>query len=283
MRFMDCEKAKLRLGELLDGELAGDVRKSVEAHLDQCAGCRAELDSMRSMVSRLGPWEDVAVPVDSIWSGVERRLGPARGPRLASKEIGPRTAAMRLLRWRPLAAAAVIVLAVGLGWLLWSSPWQSTASAAMIDFRPILERSDGDLGKGLEDLIAVYGGRPTSLEEAASQMRIRVHAPATLPGDLRLASTHFVNVGRSHRALAFYFVGQGGQLLILQCPAHVVQQFGDRECLPCQVGTRQGMVVREGPYRLMHFKSENVCVCVLSTLDEASDLPAALNAVQIDF
>ena len=56
-----------------------------------------------------------------------------------------------------------------------------------------------------------------------------------------------------------------------------------QQCLSCEIGPKDGHIIRKGQLRLMHFESENVCVCVISTLDEDSDLPAVMDAVKIDY
>jgi hypothetical protein len=128
-----------------------------------------------------------------------------------------------------------------------------------------------------------YGGEAITRAAAVARMKVRIHPPDELPDGMRLKSMHLLKMGRHHESLAFHFTGPRGHLLLLQCPAGVKKQYGNNECLPCRVGARDGYAVRVGSLRLMHVDSENVCVCVVSTLDEQSELPAALDAIQIDF
>ena len=44
---MNCEDSRLRLGAYSDGELAGDDRSELEAHLEQCGPCRTSLEELR--------------------------------------------------------------------------------------------------------------------------------------------------------------------------------------------------------------------------------------------
>ncbi len=46
----------------VDGELADDARRAVEAHVAACPGCRAELDGLRRVASRLRSLERAAPP-----------------------------------------------------------------------------------------------------------------------------------------------------------------------------------------------------------------------------
>lgn len=269
---MDYEQTRARLGELLDGELDDATREVVQAHVVQCATCRRELESLRSVTAQLASPPDVQVPPE-LWAAVEAQLDRAR-PLVSNRFLS--------LRWRPLASAAMVVLAVGLTWLLVSSLTPPTAHAHTLDFTPLLNRVGDDLEAGLRALLDVNGGRAATLTEATRTMKVRVHPPDELPGGLRLQSTHFVNMG-DHESLAFFFSGDGGQMLVMQCPPGMRKEHGDRDCLPCRVGTRDAQVVREGPWHLVHLESENVCICVVSKLDELRELSEVLPALRIEY
>jgi hypothetical protein len=279
---MTCDEAKPRLGEFLDGELGEDVRSAVEGHLNACPDCRAEYHSLRDMAAAIAGADIGGFPRDEIWQAVERRLDA----QLAAEAVGARPRAsqmIRFFRWRPLASAAAVALAVGLGWLLLSGPWTATAYAGRIDFRPLLEQASGDIQAGIDALLRAHGGRTITRSEAAERMSIRIDAPGRLPHDLTLQSMYLLNLGGNRQALGFHYDGPAGGLLLLQCPPGVSKNYGGYECLACQIGSKQGQIVRAGPLRLAHFESANVCVCVVSTLDETGELPAALDAVTIDF
>lgn len=51
-----------RFSAYLDGELPSDERRAVEAHVAACPGCRAELDGLRRVASRLRSLERTAPP-----------------------------------------------------------------------------------------------------------------------------------------------------------------------------------------------------------------------------
>jgi hypothetical protein len=89
------------------GELSADARALVEAHLDRCADCRAELASVRVALGALAAWPgEPRLP-----AGVERRI-------LAALPV-PRAAARSAGRWpiRPgmarSAAGIIVALACG--------------------------------------------------------------------------------------------------------------------------------------------------------------------------
>lgn len=279
---MSCDEVKSRLGELLDGELPGNARPAVKRHLDKCPACRGEYESLQSMAAALAKPPQADLPTD-LWDAIERRLDEA--PPMSTPSAAPATHRLWIyqLARRPLAAAAVVVLAIGLGWLAFNAPWESRAMAAQIDFRPLLEQADGDVTAGIRALMQAYGGERISPDDAAKRMKVRIHAADQLPGDLRLESRYLLNMGNHHQALAFHYTTpSGGHLLLLQCPPDVEKNYGNYECLPCSVGSHGGHGVRVGKLYLMHVESDKVCVCVVSTMDEHGDLPAALDAVEIE-
>lgn len=280
---MNCDEVKSRLGELLDGELPGDARPAVKRHLGECSACRGEYESLRSMAAALAERPNAKLPT-GLWEAIEERLDEAQP--VSAQSVAPATHRLwfyRLAR-KPLVAAAVVVLAIGLGWLAFNGPWESRAMAAQIDFRPLLEQADGDIAAGIRALMQAYGGERISPDDAAKLMKVRIHAADQLPGDLRLESRYLLNMGAHHQALAFHYTApSGGHLLLLQCPPDVEKNYGNYECVACSVGDHHGQGVQVGKLHLMHMMSDKVCVCVVSTLDEHKDLPVALGAVQIDF
>ncbi len=87
----------------LDGELTPVEIEQLESHLAGCAGCRARLDEARALIERAARLLGVAVPP-----------GPGRPAPPLHQLRQPRPAWRRLRV--PLAWAATIVLALGLGW-----------------------------------------------------------------------------------------------------------------------------------------------------------------------
>ena len=86
------------LHALLDGELTGDARLKVEAHLRSCAECDARFREAKAL----------AVEADSLVNAID--VPPARAP--GSSRLPGR----RRLRFATLAWAATLVLAAGLGY-----------------------------------------------------------------------------------------------------------------------------------------------------------------------
>ncbi len=91
----------------LDGELTPVERARVDEHLAGCAACRTRLDEERGLIERACKLLGLAMPAD--------RPAP------------PFSALARQRRWwhvrLPLAWAATVILAIGLGWKLSDTNW----------------------------------------------------------------------------------------------------------------------------------------------------------------
>jgi anti-sigma-K factor RskA len=115
MKRDEPENLDLLAAEYVLGTLTGAARRGFarrrerEPFVDRRV--RGWEERFASLMFRLRP----VVPSPTVWSGIERRIGTA--PRV---------------RWRALAAAAVAVLVLGLGWVVWQDlrPPQATAVVA---------------------------------------------------------------------------------------------------------------------------------------------------------
>lgn len=107
---MKCEDIRERLVEYHEGELDGEGRMHIEAHLRNCKGCREELRAIEGLLCAVA-----ALPVPDPWPGFARRLH-ARIEK-DKQERSPRW--MSGLRLR-LAWSASISLVLVVGGLLWA-------------------------------------------------------------------------------------------------------------------------------------------------------------------
>jgi anti-sigma factor RsiW len=61
---MSCHERQAQLQDYLSGELAPAQRQEAKAHLEQCASCRADVESYRVLISSLPDLPDPSVPDD---------------------------------------------------------------------------------------------------------------------------------------------------------------------------------------------------------------------------
>lgn len=59
---MQCEEARGRIGALIDGELAGEPRRDVEAHVEACERCGRELADLKRLQRQVGAVRASAPP-----------------------------------------------------------------------------------------------------------------------------------------------------------------------------------------------------------------------------
>jgi anti-sigma factor RsiW len=118
-----------RLSDYLDGELSPAERASVDAHLMQCAACRATLDELRQVIARAGTLPDSA-PDRDLWPDVAARIGAAPPARVS---IFRRMVTSRLSFTLPQLAAASLALMVLSGGLV----WMAKSGDPRADFQPI--------------------------------------------------------------------------------------------------------------------------------------------------
>ena len=103
---MMCGDREIQLNEYVDGTLAADARALVEAHLMQCAGCRAAVAELRALVDGARGLPRAIEPASELWTGIAGRLG-TRGSGFGTRW------------WRGgLAAAATLVIGFALYRLL---------------------------------------------------------------------------------------------------------------------------------------------------------------------
>jgi len=138
-----------RLSDYLDGDLPPGERLALEAHLSECATCRATVDELRHVVRRAHALVDKPVAAD-LWPGIASRIGASNPPVIDLAAARSRRQVSFSLP--QLAAAAVLLLAAGAG-------------AAAIALRPAAEPAV---------LAAGPAGQPTAI-------------PVGLPGPAELS------------------------------------------------------------------------------------------------
>jgi anti-sigma factor RsiW len=147
-----------RLSDYLDGEVSPAERASVDAHLTQCAACRATLEELRRVVARAGTLQDSA-PDRDLWPDVAARIGTAPRARMS---VFRRVVTSRLSFTLPQLAAASLALMVLSGGLV----WMAKSGDPRADFQPVSaephrnDRAD-DAVAGLEK---TFQSRRTNLD-----------------------------------------------------------------------------------------------------------------------
>ena len=106
---MNCEQMNGLLSAWLDGELSGNEQRQMQAHLEQCAQCRALFEQLQALHTSFAELEEIPAP-DGFAEGVMDRVK-------AESESGSKVVPLfKRPQMRGLAAmAACALLCVGLG------------------------------------------------------------------------------------------------------------------------------------------------------------------------
>jgi tetratricopeptide (TPR) repeat protein len=113
---MQCDRYLDAIGDLVDGSIGVDARRELAAHLRTCDACTALVAELTSIREAAGSLERLQPPPAS-WERI-RAQTRLRGGRVPS-----------LRGWLPLAAAALILLAVAVGYVL-QKPGNEPAAAS---------------------------------------------------------------------------------------------------------------------------------------------------------
>lgn len=268
-----CEDIRDHLGLYLDGEAAPSICHEVETHLSFCQTCADELDELRSVAAAIAePPTPVAVPA-GLWRQIESRLerqGIVQRPILS------------IFRSRAaVALAASIALVVGLG--LFTLPvlrdGGSQVQAGAVDFSMLLDALQIDARKAFERFLSNYDARETTPAEAKRYApTLNFEVPSTLPGGFELKSTYVLRFGDAP-GVAVRYDHDGEFLGAIFHPPVLREDFGTHKDRACVVGQHRGHKVPIGEWSLVHLTDPSTCHCVLSRLDESTELPAVMAAV----
>jgi len=269
---MCCQENKDLIGRFLDDELAPDARAEISEHFQSCSACSLELTSLRKLTSEISASSDVGVP-SGLWDSIERRLATEADCPAERIVTGDRP--LRTRRW---ALAASLAFVAGLG-MLGLSLMDNSARASTINFGILLDGLPLDAREAFRKFIALYDGQPGSpLDARKFAPALEFDTPTTLPGGFRLDSVYLLQFGERPGVAASYM--RGGEFLatIFHAPV-TIEDFGTHKDYACVVGKHHGHMVEIGSWKMVHLTDATTCHCVLSQLDESSELPAVMAAI----
>ncbi|WP_344746941.1 anti-sigma factor family protein [Streptosporangium vulgare] len=173
--MMTCDEVRMSLGVYVLGALEPDERVLVEAHLAECAECRAELEELAGVTTFLGRVSEGDVAqVASPPTAVLDRL-------LSAKVRRHRTNRLMLSL-----AASVLVVGLG-GGTLWTvtqsqgSQEAAPASATLAD-RPAVASEDRENARSLADQAAPDADAEVSAKVSASRTPMAAPTPSSTGG-----------------------------------------------------------------------------------------------------
>lgn len=266
---MQCDEIREWLGAYLDGEVGEEMHRAVESHLPVCGDCSRELAAIRRLHEGIDEAKAVVVP-SALWNQIEARL-----------DLSSRRNFGRWLHLRPAlaVAACLLFMVAGAYVLLTTNGGAGTAQAATVNFSALLDDVHFDPHGAFNRFIALYHGRAVDVSDAKRHAHeLNFDLPQTLPGGFELQYAYAMRIGDNNAAAGEY--SRRGELLgvIFHPPVHP-EQYGTHQDYACVVGEHRGHAVAVGEWRLVHLTDATTCHCVLSRLDESTELPPILKAV----
>ncbi len=114
-----------RLSEYLDEELSVPEQRALEAHLEECAGCRKALEELRLVTNRAAALQD-RPPAENLWSGIAQRIGTEQPER----RRGARRRVSFSLPQLAAAGLALILIGAGGAWVTLSPGLRGATAVA---------------------------------------------------------------------------------------------------------------------------------------------------------
>ena len=269
---MNCEDIQEQMGALVDRELGPEALEALNDHVAGCELCRKELGVIQSLATDLSGKSPTTVP-ENLWATIEKRLDVKQLP----IERSHRARSRRF----PFRAAAMIALAIGICSLVlvWAEKSVNKAQASPINFGIILDTLPEDAEEAFRKFLELYKAREIRATEARGLApKLNFGLPEELPGGFRRQATYALSFGDSPGIVARY-ERHGGFLVAIFHATVFEEDYGTHRDYPCVVGKHRGQRVEVGAWSLVHVTDPTTCHCVLSRLDESTELPDVLSAV----
>jgi anti-sigma factor RsiW len=141
---MTCDRCQSLIDEYVDGTLAAEERARVEAHLVECAACRAtaqDFGAIRRTARDLAPH----VPPARVWTKLSAAIDAERERSVFSRLFGQGAG------WRPLAVAATLLVIVGgTSWIVMRQLAPAAPASRVTTATPPAASADPELLQSVE-------------------------------------------------------------------------------------------------------------------------------------
>lgn len=186
---MTCDDSRERLQEQLDGTLdpvaeQGEslIERALESHLSACASCRGFAADLAAIAEAAAALPAIDVP-ERVWLQLAGRWRAGQGSDATGSVA--RVTPPAFARWHALAAAAVLAVAVGSGWIAWraTGPFDAPAGGAT---EVLLAKPDVQAAGNAEGAALVESAQKDI--EAAEQLYTRAIAGLEQAADAQKAN-----------------------------------------------------------------------------------------------
>lgn len=271
---MNCSDVQARLSAYHDSELPKEEAAQVAAHLAQCSSCAAELATFEQLSGLSRKLTDPPVPT-YMWEELEVKF----------REGGERVPILR--RFMPigvpgvrLALAATLLIAVGVGvaaYQVWFPAHDHDHLAA--NFGAFLNEFDDRPDQAQQILLASYEGRPTTLQEAATELGYHPVAAKGLPPGCTLDKAYLLKMPCCTCTEIVCRTEDGNSIAIFEHDVDQPVWFGERPTIKCRCDNVPTSVVQVGDKLAATWKNGKRYITIIGAndLDDVTDFVAHFN------
>jgi anti-sigma factor RsiW len=204
---MMCAETRERLQERMDGTLDPVMSRAVDRHLADCEPCRSFAADLAAVVDAAAALAPIDAP-EHVWLQLAGRWRLENAAAVARHEAPAQPSVRSFAGWHALAAAAVLAVAIGGGWIAWRATG-STGGTDVILAKPAVAATTGNAAavplvesaqKDIEAAEQLYSRAIAGLEQAAESQKdlLEPQVAATLDKNIEVIDEA---IGESRRAM----------------------------------------------------------------------------------
>jgi peroxiredoxin len=227
MKF--CFRIIRRLPAYCEGEISTNESARIEAHLDECPGCRERARQIRQRIDlmRQAPLLD---PPDRLWRVIAGELSLDKWHMPAGDVSPGRRLVFGQMRFLRPAVIAAAIFIIGAALLLASRygppPGAREGELNLADYLDLVGTAAA-AEPALSEFPAAPGFAEVSWPEAKATIGFPAVAPEILPGGYKLTTVRLYNL-RSLRALQFKYRSEKDGLCVFQLASGSKLSFGEQ-------------------------------------------------------
>jgi len=224
---VNCSEAQKRLSQFHDHQLSQEEAAHVSTHLTDCSECANELVSFQQLSGLSQQLISPSVP-PHLWEQIEAKINLPEKADAILPPIQPHQSSSRLF-----VLAASVLVAIGIGaiaYQTWNSPEHHHLA---MNFSLFLEDFPDRPEDAQQILLAKYEGRPTTLEEATSELGYEPVAAKGLPPGYSVDKVYMLKMPCCTCAQVICKNEAGQSIAIFE---HAIDQpiwFGGRPTVKC--------------------------------------------------
>ena len=253
---MNCSEIQERLSAFHDSELSPDVAEQVASHLSGCSTCAKAIASFEQLSALSHRLADPQAP-SHLWEEIQSNLSDLASPKNSrSADQSFDHTETTLVRGKRLALAAMVLIAVGIGTIVYQSWLSDEHDHLAINFASYLEEFQKQPDIAQRMLLAKYDGQPITLAEASEKLGYEPVAAKGLPVGYSVSEVHLLKMPCCTCAQVLCTNKDGNSVAIFE---HALDQpvwFGNRPSEKClchevptevkQVGNQLAATWKEG-------------------------------------